>query len=86
MAFYKQIQSWKFTKMINKELLTQFIYINLPNQLKKCLPGKNWKFITLVVYIEEKEWVKIKILLTNCQYTEKFWLVGIIYKYTKFGF
>ena len=38
------------------------------------------------MYIEEGEWIKAKIYLTNYQYIEKFRLVGIIYKYTKFGF
>ena len=38
------------------------------------------------MYIEEKGRVKAKILLINCQYIEKFRLVGIIYKYTKSGF
>ena len=31
-------------------------------------------------------WVNAQIRLTNCYYIEKFGLVGIIYKYTKFGF
>ena len=34
--------------MINKEELAQFIYINVPNQLKKLFTMKNWKFITLL--------------------------------------
>ena len=38
------------------------------------------------VYIEERGWVNIQILSTNCFDIEKFWLLGIIYKYTKFGF
>ena len=38
------------------------------------------------MYNEERRWVNAKIFLTNWLYTEKFWLVGIIYRYTKFGF
>ena len=38
------------------------------------------------MYIEETGWVKAKILLASCYYIEKFRLVKIIYKYTKFGF
>ena len=30
------------------------------------------------MYIEQREWVKAKIPLTNCYYIEKFRLVGII--------
>ena len=52
--------------MVNKEVLAQFIYIYLPNQLKNRLPRKNWKCITLAVNIEEAGWVKANILLTNC--------------------
>ena len=44
------------------------------------------KFITQAMYIEERGWVKTKILLTNCQYIEKIRLAEIIYKYTKLGF
>ena len=42
------------------------LYIILPNQLKNCLPRKNWKFYTLAMYIEKRGWVKAKILLINC--------------------
>ena len=41
---------------------------------------------SLTMYIEEREWVKAKVLLTNFQYIEKFRLVEIIYKYIKLGF
>ena len=41
---------------------------------------------SLAMYIEERKWVKAKVLLTNFQYIEKFRLVGMIYKYTKHGF
>ena len=41
---------------------------------------------SLAMYIEEREWVKAKVLLTNFQYIEKFRLVGMIYKYRKHGF
>ena len=47
---------------------------------------KKWILITLAIYIEEKGWVKSKILLVICQYIEKIRLVRIIYKYIKFGF
>ena len=53
-------------RMINKELLAQYIYINISNQLKDCLPWKDGKFITTAMYIEEIGWVKAKTLLTNC--------------------
>ena len=42
--------------------------------------------MTLAMYIEERGWAKAKTLLTNCYYTEKFRLAGIINKYKKFGF
>ena len=42
--------------------------------------------VVVAMYIEQREWVKAKIPLNNCQYIEKFRLVGIIYKYTKFVF
>ena len=38
------------------------------------------------MYIEKAWWVKAKKLLNNCSYIEKSSLVGIIYKYPKFGF
>ena len=38
------------------------------------------------IVIEQRGWVKAKILFTKCYYIEKFRLVGIIYKDTKFGF
>ena len=41
-----------------------------------CL-GKCDKIITLCNYIEERGWVNDQILLTNCQYIEKFGLGGI---------
>ena len=34
--------------------------------MKNCLPWKNWKFITLAMYVKERGWVKAKILLANC--------------------
>ena len=34
--------------------------------MNNCLPRKNCKVITLAIYIEERGWVKVKILLTNC--------------------
>ena len=50
--------------MINKEVLAQFVY--KPTQpTKNILPWKNWKFITLVIYIEERRKLKAKVLLTN---------------------
>ena len=38
------------------------------------------------MYIEQIGWVNAQMHLTNCSYIEKFGLVGIIYKYAKFGF
>ena len=38
------------------------------------------------MYIEQRIWVKGKILSTNCLHIEKFRLVGIICKYTKIDF
>ena len=53
-------------RMINKEVLARYIYINLSIQLKNCLPWKDGKFITIAMNVEERGWVKAKILLTNC--------------------
>ena len=36
--------------------------------------------------IEERGWLNFQILFINRKYSEKFGLVGIIYKCTKFGF
>ena len=41
------------------------------------------------MYIEERGWVKAKVLLTNCYYIEKYRLVSrnnIKFGYSKFGF
>ena len=38
------------------------------------------------MYNEERGWVNAKIFLINWLYIEKFWLVEIICRYTKFGF
>ena len=40
----------------------------------------------MYIVIEQRGWLKAKTLLTKCLYIENFRLVGIIYKYTKFGF
>ena len=65
--------------MINKKVL---VYINVSNQLKNCLPWINWKCLTLAMCIEERGWVRAKILLTNWKYIKKSRLIGKIYKYT----
>ena len=47
--------------MINKEPLAQFIY-KPTSSTEKILPWKHWEFITLAMYIEERGWVKAKII------------------------
>ena len=36
--FYWQIRSWKFTKNDKLKKCLPNLYLNLPNQLKNCLP------------------------------------------------
>ena len=59
--------------------------MNLHNQLKNCLSIKIWKNYYSMC-IEERGWLNFQILFINRKYSEKFGLVGIIYKCTKFGF
>ena len=72
--------------MIHKEVLAKFLFKNLANQPKSCLPSKRLYPNEIAMYIEQRGWVKAKIFLTNYKYIEKYRFVGIIYKCTKFGF
>ena len=63
--FIGRFKVGSLSRMINKEVLAQFIYKPVVNW-KIVYHEKNWKFITLAMYIEERGWVKAKILLTNC--------------------
>ena len=67
--------------MINKEVLAQFV--SKPIQPTENLFTTKKLEIYYSMYIEERGWVKAKIPSTNWNILR---LVGIIYKYTKFGF
>ena len=52
--------------MKNKEVLAQFIYINLPNQLKNCLALKNWKFINLALKNSPFAFLSLYVMAERC--------------------
>ena len=82
--FRRRFKVESLPRIIIKEVLPHFLYKPTQSTVN-YLPWKNWKFISLAMYIEERGREKAKILLANC-YIEKFRLAGIIFKYTKFGF
>ena len=71
--------------VFNRKQFKQIRQVHLLAPLKKrCYTMKKLEIYS--IYIEEREWVKAKIILSNCLYIEKFRLLGIICKCTKFGF
>ena len=63
--FLGRFKTGSLPRMINKEVLAQFIYKPIYS-IEKLFNIKKWKFIILTIYIEERGWVKAKIRLTNC--------------------